>query len=181
MQARWMTWRALCISRPCCSSGATRYSNCTACSSGSGESGACASGFTLENYYPSLYWPVPGAYAGGMVCRQTCDPLTEYRRYAHDLYCTTKMTAGSSCLSSSTSYYSSTTNPDDTCQSGLCGGPPLTGFGMGGGFCCDAAAAATHCSKGCESVSGACTAKSGVGESCGTSSVGWCRLTLSNP
>jgi len=35
--------------------------------------------------------------------------------------------------------------------------------------------------KGCESISGACTAKSGVGESCGTSSVGRCRLTLSNP
>ena len=65
--------------------------------------------------------------AGGMLCRQTCDPLTEYRRYAYDKYCTTKMSAGSSCLSSYHSYYPSTANPDDTCQSGLCGGPLVTG------------------------------------------------------
>jgi len=55
-----------------------------------------------------------------MVCRQTCDPSTEYRRYATDQYCTTKMTAGSSCQTrtGSTSYYSSRENPNDTCQSG---------------------------------------------------------------
>jgi hypothetical protein len=59
-----MTWRAVLFSRPCHLG--TSYWNCTACSSGSGECGACESGFTLEKQYPSLYWPGPGAGSRGL-------------------------------------------------------------------------------------------------------------------
>jgi hypothetical protein len=60
-----------------------------------------------------------------------------------------------------------TNHPDDTCQSGLCGGTPYKDQGIG--FCCDQASAASNCSKGCEAISGTCTAKASAGETCRTS------------
>ena len=109
------------------------YSNCTSCdASNGGQCGACAPGYQLESRYG------PMGSGGDMICRQVCDPATEYRRSSSDVFCTKKLVPGSYCDSS------------DQCASGLCSG----------GTCCDQTAVASGCSKGCEPVSGSCTTKS---------------------
>ena len=111
------------------------YSNCTSCNSlNGGQCGACAPGYQLESQYNYGPW----SSSGNMICRQVCDPATEYRRSSSDVLCTKKLAPGSYCDSS------------DMCASGLCGG----------GTCCDQTAVASGCSKGCEPVSGSCTTKS---------------------
>ena len=133
------------------------YSNCTACNSlNKGQCGACAPGYQLEYQYPSSMYGAGSVGSGNMVCRQVCDPLTEYRRSWSDALCTKKLTPGISCSTS------------DTCASGLCGGLSWNMFsgGSGSSYCCDAAAAAANCSKGCEPMSGQCTTKPGPGEKC---------------
>uniref|UniRef100_A0A7S0X9E7 Uncharacterized protein n=1 Tax=Mantoniella antarctica TaxID=81844 RepID=A0A7S0X9E7_9CHLO len=144
--------------------------NCNSCDN-SGMCSACGVGFKFEARYPHRWFHMPGT--GGMVCRQQCDPATEYRKFSSDLVCTKKLAPGQSCYSIPSYNH----HPDDTCQSGLCGGTPYMNEGnsyesniVGSvGFCCDKAAAASNCSKGCEAISGACTAMSGAGERCQTS------------
>ena len=182
----------------------TGTTNCAACNDASQTSSyygssnaqnqcsACKAGSQLFDYH------------GGYQCQQTCDPATEYRRYSSSVSCSKKLTSGSSCSTSNTYNSGSNTYTYDAsggCQSGVCGGPQYGYYsGSGsqyGGFCCSEAAAA-NCTTGCDSVSGACTTKSGAGESCKNTtdcyagsyyggaaclngvccafSVGWCKL-----
>ena len=130
------------------------YSNCTSCDSlNGGQCGACAPGYQLESRYDYG----PGGSKGNKVCRQVCDPATEYRRSSSDVFCTKKLPPGSYCYNSPGNDH----DPSDQCASGLCSG----------GTCCDQTAVASGCSKGCEPVSGSCTTKS----------VGLCELNSVNP
>jgi hypothetical protein len=74
--------------------------------------------------------------------------------YAVPLTCSKKYSAGHSCYSY---------DGGDSCLSGRCGAG-----GYSGGYCCSEAAAAESCGA-CESISGACSNRSQVGDVCSTS------------
>ena len=158
---------ATCLNGTCCgfSPGSLEYYNCAACSSVNGSCTACAPGYTLDHaFYPYYipYYMTPGNGVGAStVCRQICDNATEYRRSPQDIMCTKKMAPGSYCTS------------NDACALGLCGGitanntrQPYVHYG----FCCNQAATAAKCTRGCEYWTGECTTKAIAGEKCASSS-----------